>query len=512
MGRQAMNSAEWYACVCVKEFPAQALLRLRSEMRERPCVVMEGDPPLEQVCSLNRKARALGLVRGMTKVEVETFAQVTMLARSSDEEASAKTVLLECAGGFSPRIEECSEEGVFLCVIDIAGTEKLFGPADILAHNLLSRMNALGISACVAVSSNFHAAVAASKALTARDPIQVIPAGEEKHALAALPLMTLDLTEEQAEIFSLWGIGTLGMLADLPEKELIARLGQEGKRLRQLARGERPHLFQPEEPEFTLTERMELDSPIEMLDALLFVVNIMLEQLILRATARVLALASVSITLKLEGNAAHARTVRPALPSIDRQLWLKLLHLEMEAHPPTTAITVITLEAEPGKTGKVQLGLFSPQLPESSRLDVTLARIRAIVGEDNVGRAVLRDAHAPDAFRMEPFSMPSAAIAEASPSALEPVLRPALRRLRPAEGIAVVLENERPRSLVFRERRYTVERAYGPWLSSGEWWKSSLWGYEQWDIVARAQDGAMLCCCAVRDVLWDEWKMAALYD
>ena len=88
------------------------------------------------------------------------------------------------------------------------------------------------------------------------------------------------------------GYPYLGMLAALPEKELIARMGQAGKRLRQLARGEMPHLFQPVEPAFTLEEHMELDSPVELLDALLFVVNVMLEQLILRAKARVLALAS----------------------------------------------------------------------------------------------------------------------------------------------------------------------------------------------------------------------------
>ena len=53
--------------------------------------------------------------------------------------------------------------------------------------------------------------------------------------------------------------------------------------------------------------------------------------------------------------------------------------------------------------------------------------------------------------------------------------------------------------LSFRDRRYTVERAYGPWAASGDWWNPSLWGMEQWDLVARAQDGALLCCCVVRD-------------
>jgi protein ImuB len=74
--------AELYACLYAKEFPVQALLRLRPELRDKPCVVMDGQPPLQQVCSLTRKARTLGLLRGMTQVEVETFSAVTVLSRS----------------------------------------------------------------------------------------------------------------------------------------------------------------------------------------------------------------------------------------------------------------------------------------------------------------------------------------------------------------------------------------------------------------------------------------------
>ncbi len=158
---------------------------------------------------------------------------------------------------------------------------------------------------------------------------------------------------------------TLGMLAALPEKDLIARMGQEGQRLRQLARGERRICFQPVEPPLTLAEHMELDSPVELLDSLLFVVGAMLDQLIVRANARMLALAAVTITLTLDGGSTHARTVRPALPTNDKQLWIKLLHLDLEAHPPPgRRCLAVALDAEPGSTSKVQLGLFSPQLPE----------------------------------------------------------------------------------------------------------------------------------------------------
>ena len=502
------NTAELYACLYAKEFPAQALLRLRPELNAKPCVVMEGEPPFQHVCSLNTKARQLGMNRGMTRVEIDTFPEPLVLPRSMKAESATKAILLECAGAFSPRIEDRSGDTALLCGIDIAGTKSLFGPPEMLARSLLECVRSLGISARVIVSSNFHAAACLAQGLSQGSPVRVIPCGEEATALAPLPLSGLDLTETQAETFALWGIRTLGMLAVLPEIELIARMGQEGKRLQQLARGELPHLFQPVEPIFALDEQMELDSPVEFLDALLFVVSVLLDQLILRAKARVLALASVTITLTLDGGGSHTRTVRPALPTTDKQLWIKLIHLDLEAHPAQASILSVALHAEPGSTSKVQLGLFSPQLPEASRLDVTLARIRAIVGEDNVGRAVLQDTHAPEAFRVEPFTVPSG---DSTVSATS-LPRAALRQLRPAETASVTLRNARPAMFFFREQRYAVEHVYGPWLAGGEWWNQTLWGMEQWDLVARAQDGSMLCCCMMRDLMQNHWQMAALYD
>lgn len=173
MGGTAMNKpTELYACLYVKEFPAQALLRLRPELHE-PCVTMEGEPPFEIVCSLNTKARLLGLRHGMTRVEVNTFVGPTVLARSLQVEKATKPVLLECAGTFSQRIEECGKATTFLCVIDIARTQNLFGPPEMLAKNLRQRIRSLGISGQVRVSGNFHASLCLAKGLM-RSVLQVV--------------------------------------------------------------------------------------------------------------------------------------------------------------------------------------------------------------------------------------------------------------------------------------------------------------------------------------------------
>jgi protein ImuB len=500
--------AELYACLLVEQFPAQTLLRLRPGQRSQPAVVLEGSPPQEVVCALNSHARALGAEPGMTRVELDTLPSIQILLRSPSEEATARTALLECAGGFSPRLEDRSSDRTFIGVLDISGTEKLFGPPQKLAATLLKRANSLGISPVVAVSCNLHAAVSLAKGMSRKERIQVIPCGKEREALAPLPFSVLELSADQAHTFRLWGIHNLGMLGDLPQRELIARMGQDGNRLQRLARGEFPHLFQPIELPFSLEERIELDSPVELLDSLLFVASLMLEQLILRATARVLALAEVTIALTLEGGNTHSRTVRLALPTNDRHLWLKLLHLDLEAHPPNAAILACILKAEPGKTSKVQLGLFAPQAPEPGRLDVTLARITKIVGEGNVGRAVLCDTHGPESFRVERFVVPTTEPKMLSVSIAHAVLR----AVRPAESVLVSVEAQKPKGFQFRQERYVVERAFGPWSAGGEWWNSSNWHHEQWDLKARSADGSVLYCCLVRDFVLNQWQMVGIYD
>ena len=499
---------ELYVCLYAGEFPAQAMLRLRSGQRSEPCAVLDGDPPQQTVCSLNARARALGAQAGMTRVEVETWPQILLLARARNEEAAAKMALLECAGAFSPRVEDRSTGTELICVLDIAGTGKLFGAPDRLAARLLDRTCALGINAVIAVSRNLHASVCLAKSQSLKSCVHVIPNGEEARTLESLPLSVLELSENHAQILSLWGIHNLGMLAALPEQELIARIGQVGKHLRLLARGELPHFFQPIEPPLALEEHMELDSPIELLDSLLFVTDVMLQQLILRVTARMLALAAVTITLSLDGGGSHSRTVRPALPSCDRRLWLKLLHLDLAAHPPQAAILSVRLAAEPGSTGKVQLGLFSPQIPESGPLDITLARIAKIVGEENVGRAVLCDTHQPEGFRIERFVIPKD-VPRCLPTSHAHAV---LRTIRPHENVHVVLCAHRPQRIRFRQHIYMVIRAYGPWMVRGEWWSRQRWRQQQWDLWLRSDNNSTLFCRLIRDLILDRWQMAGLYD
>jgi protein ImuB len=67
----------------------------------------------------------------------------------------------------------------------LLGTEKLLGPSETLARNLLYRVKALGIAACATVSGNAHAAVSLAKGLSPRTAVRAIPRGDE--AIASGP-------------------------------------------------------------------------------------------------------------------------------------------------------------------------------------------------------------------------------------------------------------------------------------------------------------------------------------
>jgi len=501
-----------YACAHAEEFPAQALLRLRTDLAIQPVVVLDGRPPLETVCSLNRPARLKGAALGMTRLEAETIPGLHILARSEETEAAARAVLLECAAHFSPRLESVDESTACACVLDITGTERLFGPPHTLAERLRDALASAGLRAAVSVSTNFH--TARMKAATTRG-IAVIPPGHEAVALAKLPLAALALEETPSETFAIWGIRTLADLAALPESDLVARLGPQAVAWRNLASGALPHTFQPIEPAFALREFCAFETPVEQIDSLLFIGARMIDCLATRAATHALSLASLAVEMKLDGNRAYQRTIRPALATTDRKFLLKLLQLEIAAHPPQSAVLSLTLSAQAGQSSKVQLGLFAPQVPEPSRLDVTIARLKAIAGEDRVGSPVLEDAHRPGSFRMESFAVANPTTTYKSTIGLKEVpSRPhmALRRIRPPANVRVQLESSKPISFRDREQSFKVAAAYGPWRTSGCWWSTDPWDTEEWDVLAESTTGSSVACLLVHNRLQNQWQLEALYD
>lgn len=297
--------------------------------------------------------------------------------------------------------------------------------------------------------------------------------------LAKLPVTLLPCESKMLATLSRWGVRTLGELASLPETALVSRLGQGGRRLQLLARGEADHLLVPEEPAFTLSETTNLDTPVELLDSLLFVLSPMLETLMRKAVASAYALRSVRLSLVLERGDPHTVQIRPATPTQNREVLLKLLNLELQADPPKAGIVSVTLEAEPAQPPTAQRGLFQAQFPEPDKLELLLARLCSIAGEGNVGSPQLQNSRDDESFVMAPFR-PSQQTSSGKQTLSSQL---ALRVFRPPQPVRVTCRGTQPQSLFWQGSRFAIASCTGPWHASGAWWDGTAWDHDLWDVV-----------------------------
>lgn len=518
-------SASLYLCLHLPDFAAQAAAGAQPELRGQPLAILSGQPPLESVFGLNPLSRQLGVETGMRRLQAESFPGIVLLRRNRVQEERAFAALLRVADEFSPRVQvlsapdEDESASRATLVLDISASEKLLGSPRQIAVALARPLHALGWQASIGVSGEASAALMAARG---RPGITVMANGEEAQALAPLPLAVLELNDAQVQTFAAWGIHTLGQIAALPLKSLVARLGEDGHRLQLLARGRYPHLLVPDQdaPDAPLLEHLRLEHPVELLEPLLFLLGRALEQITRRALDHAQAIASVEISLQLETSSAnaaetarapaqHRRLVRPALPEQDFHILLKLVQLDLELHPPPAPIVAFTVSAQPARRPRAQQGLFAPQSPEAGRLEVLLARLRKLVGEGRVGSPELLDSHAPDAFRMAPFqpgdgaAAPVPAVASSAPAL-------AMRSLRPPLAVRVGLQGAAPRSIFLEGQQLPVVSHSGPWRADGAWWTTACWCREEWDVAIDAPERR--CLRLAFDPGANCWYLTGIYD
>jgi protein ImuB len=592
-----------FACIYVPDFPVAAIVRSEPSLRDNAVAVLEGKPPHIRVIALNDTARVMGIEIGMTKLQAAIFvvpqeasmvlprlslgsrrgkaprkpAAAVLRLRSPEQEQSSHAALLDIAHAFTPRVEDTHHDRLLL---DLDGLERLYGPAAAMARELASRIGKVGLECNIGLATNPDAAMHAACGFSG---VTVLPAGEEARRLGVLPLhVVLDsfviasgggtetsavarerkkLREQILDTLERWGVRDFRMLALLPEHALAARLGEAGTHLQQLSRGAAMRTLALCDPPVHFEEGMELDSAVETLEPLSFLLNRLLEQLCARLEARALAVQELKLRLQLEPHVAdeqsttyeelevaqdksfpsayregnfYMRTFRLPVAMRDPKVFLKLLQLDLAAYPPGAPVCKLWITAEPARPRSAQRGLFLPITPEAEKLEITLSRINAIVGERRTGIAKVLDTHRPDAFRMERFVVQpelsnSIACLTTSDTAETPLL--ALRILRPARQVRVQLAEGRPARLVMLAHNGervdfhgTVLWSAGPWRSSGDWWvappkagnskeDAQAWSREEWDVaVAQDADNDVALYRIYRDIGTGRWFADASYD
>ncbi len=492
-----------FACVYIADFLLQAVVRGQPSLGERALALISGAPPLWSVVAANAAAFEAGIQLGMTKAQVAQFGNVQICMRSEAQEKAAHAALLDAAWSVSPRVEDTALDTV---VLDLEGLTALFGADENIARELARRVAAIGLAARVAVAANIEVAIHAARGFPG---ITIIPAGEERRRLGALPVGILTTEIETLEILDRWGVETLQALAALPVLQLSERLGQEGVRLNELARGVRQRSLVLAQASSHFEEEMELDDAVEELEPLSFLLGRLLDQLCARLEARGLAVRAVRIRFELQpsfekdfqtlqedlrtkpGVKQYEKVLTLAVPMRNAKTLLKLLRLQLQGEPPAAPIQKIYMMADAAAPRVAQNGLFVPCGPDPEKLEVTIARLGKLVGEGNLGCAELVDSHRPESFRMTRFVVlaeqekravrrQDAGVTKKQRESRKAVT--GLRVMRPAQAVRVELRDEQPVRVYLRGMRGEVVAASGPWRSSGDWWQEDAWQQDEWDL------------------------------
>lgn len=397
--------------------------------------------------------------------------------------------LVACAQDFSPKVEQTGADTV---ILDIDGLGHLFGSVHDIAHAIARRA---GGAVNVAVAANPDAAFHAARGFSG---ISIVPQGDEAKFLASLPLGLLSPPEEVAETLARWGIRTFRDLAALPDLGVAARLGEQGARLQKLARGEGGRPLVPVDAPPRFAEEMELEYPVDLLEPMLFVLARLLGDLCRRLEERALAAIELRLRLQLENAGEYERTIRLPVPMRSPRVFLKLIELDLEKHSPGAPVVKVAITAQPAKPRTTQNGLFIPLAPEPEKLELTLARIASVVGEENIGSPELVDTHRPGAFRMRPFGMKRPWTGgNAGPTLL------AFRSFRPPLGAKV-----QAGFLSAPGVRGKIVRQAGPWRTSGDWWTADPWARDEWDIELAGGALYRLSC----EAQTGRWFIEGSYD
>ena len=195
--------------------------------------------------------------------------------------------------------------------------------------------------------------------------------------------------------------------------------------------------------------------------------------------------------------------------------------LDLESHPPDSAIDRVTVVVDPTPVRVVQFSLLTRPLPSPEHLSTLAARLAALMGEGRCGSPELVDSWRPGACAMKPFApRDSDALhfhkprrhegteekngflrdsvspwpVDAKNATSSPVM--ALRRFRIPIPARVRADDGRPERVWIDRRGFgggQVETAAGPWRTSGAWWEGERlspkpsgeggWDRDEWDVT-----------------------------
>jgi protein ImuB len=495
-----------------------AARRRDESLRAVPLVVRERVGSRELVRAASIEARAEGVTRGMRRREAEAQCPgVVCIDTDESLEARAFEVVARAIEVLTPRLV-LDRPG--LCSFLTRGPSRYFGGDEGLAVHVhdavVAALGEVDPDIRVGIADGGFAARLATRRARAGAPF-VVEAGTSAAFCAPWPVAVFD-DEALESLLVRLGLRTLGDVAALPADAVLARFGIDGRRFHDLARGidAGPPVLVTPPPD--LVEQVELDPPVQRVDAVAFAAKGLADRLLARLADRGLACTRVVIEAETEHGerlsrcwrndgaltpAALAERVRWQLDGwLQASSWSRSLRLgipepqtlaapDEDATAGLTLLKVIPDEVVPAD-GR-QLGFWGGDQAAADRADRALARVQGMVGFEGVVTAVVQGGRTPaeqvrwvpwgearepqrplvvDTF---PTAWPGALPAPFPARVLDP---PAPAQLCDERGNAVVVSGRgeqsaapaRVQCAVLPGGGGPVHGWAGPWASDVRWW------------------------------------------
>ncbi len=375
--------------------------------RARPApldeLVVIGGQPWEPgtVLDCSPAARRLGVVRGQPLGTAHRLVpEAQFIPADRDAYRAQMDAALDALAQFTPSIEADSsvEARTFgQVLLGIEGLHRLWGDEPQLTERIVAaaRVHLPGEPRLGIGNTRFGAQVAA---VVGRGTLERIPVGDaatEAAYLAPLSITLLPADDEARERLRLFGLTRIGEFAALARSSVIARFGEHGGMLHDLARGMDGRALRPRRPIERLSAHAELEPPVENVEPLRFVMRNLCGALCEQLSARGAGATRAVLILELErGEPVVLEQALPE-PAASPDLLERLLVARLTADPPRKPVTKLSVElrGEQVVSGQ-QLGLFAPQLARAARLDWQLTGLALRFGADRLLRTRILDPEA----------------------------------------------------------------------------------------------------------------------
>ncbi|RFC62694.1 DNA polymerase Y family protein [Fulvimarina endophytica] len=373
----------------------------------------------------------------------------------------------------------------FGLILDISGCAHLFGGERGLMDDLLARLFDQGFLARAAIAGSAGAAIALVGVPAAP---RIVRSGEERAAVAQLPVGVLRLEAETAGLLHRLGLKTIAALMDQPRAGLARRFGKGLLRALDEATGLAERPISPRRPVPRLIAERRLFEPIALEEDVARVLLALALRLKPDMEARGIGARNLELSLfRVDGvvNRARIGTAQPVRePDAVARLFkerLKSLGDEFDAGFGYDLVKLAVYETD-------RLEAFQTDLSGEAGADTAFAhlvdRIGARLGPGSVFCARERDSWQPErASGWRPLAdgedgggsraaAPAHGLPPSSRALAQDLPARPLRMLvrpEPVEASFVVPDGA-PVSFRWRRALYRVRRAEGPERIAGEWW------------------------------------------